>query len=243
MATGKPKNQEVPVNQQQERGSGGSLERRPQSYGSLGRSGGGGRYAMSPFSFVRRMMEDMDRMFEGFGGGMLPSDLFEESPLELGQMSWPQIEMMERDGNLIVRADLPGLDKKDIRVNLEDDSIVIEGERRAEHEDKREGYFHSERSYGSFQRRIPLPRGVDVSSCDAHFENGVLEVKLKLPKSTGRSVEIRGGGGGAQALSGQPGQAGQTGPAGGQTNVNQPVNQPMNQPGTRSNQNGPSASR
>jgi HSP20 family protein len=192
---------------------------------------------MTPFSFVRRMMDDMDRLFEGFGSGMIGSDLFEEAPLEtpteLGQMGWtPQIEMVERDGKLFVRADLPGLDKKDIRVNLEDDAIVIEGERRTASEDKREGYLHSERSYGSFQRRIPLPRGVEPSSCDATFENGVLEVKLELPKSVGRSVEIRGG---------APAEAAQTGQVASGTQP--PLNQTMNQPATRSNQNGPAASR
>jgi HSP20 family protein len=108
--------------------------------------------------------------------------------------------VFERGGSLVVRADLPGLDRNDVRVRVDDDSITIEGERRAEHEEKREGYYHSERSYGSFARTVPLPRGADRSTCEAVFENGVLEVTMKLPQATTRHVQIRGGTTQAQPL-------------------------------------------
>jgi HSP20 family protein len=152
---------------------------------------------ITPFSFVRRMMEDMDRMF---GGSFGVSSLFDDMPMRsslgpLGDATWaPQIEVLEHDGNLLVRADLPGLDRDDVRVSVDDHILTIEGERQDKREEKREGYFHSERAYGSFQRRIALPRGADASSCDASFENGVLEVRMKLPQPSSRRVEIRGTG-------------------------------------------------
>jgi HSP20 family protein len=158
------------------------------------------RSDMTPFSFMRRMMDDIDQLF-----GFDTSSEFGLTPL--ANTGWaPQVEVFEKDGNLVVRADLPGLDRNDVKVNVDDGALTIEGERKTEHEEKREGYFHSERSYGSFARRVPLPRGVDASACDATFENGVLEVTLKLPKQTSRNVQIRGGtqGAGAQGAQQQP---------------------------------------
>lgn len=170
------------------------MERRGQQSGTLARSGG---YGGSPFSMMRRMMEDMDRLFEDFGFGGMARAL---SPFGFGggggamEAFNPDVEVFEREGKLVVRADLPGLKREDIRVHVDEDGLLLEGERKSEHEEKREGYYHSERSYGSFQRRIPLPRGVDPQACDASFENGVLEVKVDLPKENRRRIEVRGGG-------------------------------------------------
>jgi HSP20 family protein len=165
--------------------------------------GYGGRYASaaSPFALVRRMMEDMDRLFfGGFGDLTGPSgfegELYRRAPEALATTRiWsPQVEVMEKDGELLVRADLPGLNEDDVQVELGDDGLTISGERRSEREEERQGVYHSERNYGSFQRRIALPRGVDPNTCDAKFENGVLEVKMKLPASVSRTVQIRGAG-------------------------------------------------
>ena len=120
----------------------------------------------SPFAMMRRMMEDMDSWF---GTGRTSST----------RGFTPALEVCEKDGKLLVRADLPGLKREDVRVHVDEDGLCIEGERKTEHEETRGGYFHSERSYGSFQRRIPLPRGADVSTCDASFDDGVLEVKSR----------------------------------------------------------------
>lgn len=177
---------------QRSTGQGESLQRRGSPQGMAGYGGGWN----TPFRMMRRMMEDMDRMFEnfGFGGGMsglmTPFDEDLMSPQTLGGWN-PQVEVFERDGNLVVRADLPGIEQEDVHVNVEDDALVIAGERKSEHESRERGVFHSERSYGSFQRRIALPRGVDVNTCDASFDNGVLEVKVKLPKETKRSIDIK----------------------------------------------------
>jgi HSP20 family protein len=157
----------------------------------------------SPFSFMRRFSEEMDRLFDdfGFGSGLLSPSFergFSSSALgEFGQGLWsPQIETFEREGQLVIRADLPGLTKDDVNVEMTDNAITISGERRNENEEKREGYYRSERSYGSFYRQIPLPEGVNADDANATFRNGVLEITMKAPQlqSRSRKLEITEGG-------------------------------------------------
>jgi HSP20 family protein len=156
----------------------------------------------SPFSFMRRFSEEMDRIFgdfgygrsrpsfwsSGFGGGLTPRS-------EFGGAIWsPQIEMFERDNQLVVRADLPGLKKDDIKLEVADNCLSVEGERRYEQEEKQENRYHSERSYGRFYRCIELPKGIDPGSVKATFHDGVLEVTMPKPSSEsfgGRRIEIQ----------------------------------------------------
>jgi HSP20 family protein len=111
-----------------------------------------------------------------------------------GSALWsPQIESFQRGDQFVVRADLPGLKKEDVHIELTDNSLAIEGERREEREEDREGYYRSERSYGSFYRVIPLPEGAITETAKAHFDNGVLEIVLQAPPrevSRKRRVEI-----------------------------------------------------
>lgn len=164
------------------------MERRNNKAMQLGRQS----RELSPFTTVRRMMEDMDRVFGGWGGDFGLSALDDE-PAELDAWN-PQVEIFQRGENLVIRADLPGLESKDVNVEVDDRAITIKGERKTEHEENKtqEGYFHSERSYGSFERRIPLPPGIDRSACEAQFQNGVLEVTLKLPKTAPQRIHVRG---------------------------------------------------
>lgn len=114
------------------------------------------------------------------------------SERESGMWS-PQIETFQRGNEFIVRADLPGLSKDDVKVDLTEDSITLQGERREEHEEDREGYYRSERTYGSFYRVVPLPEGAIADSAKAQFNNGVLEIVLQAPPkevSRGRRLEI-----------------------------------------------------
>jgi len=142
----------------------------------------GSRLAATPFAFMKRFGEEMDRLFEDFGFG---PGLITTAGREFGPGMWaPQVEMFERDGNLVVRADLPGLTKDDVNVEVNDDGLTIEGERSAEKEEKGEGFYRSERSYGKFYRRLPLPDGVNVSDANATFNNGVLEITMPAPKQT-----------------------------------------------------------
>ena len=151
---------------------------------------------VSPFSIMRRFSEEMDRLFGDFGfEGSLASGFGREfgrlADLE-GSMWSPQVEAFERNGKLIVRADLPGLTKDDINVDITNDAIKIRGERRQEKEENEEGYYRSERSYGSFYREIPLPSGVHSEAANASFRDGVLEITMPAPaRQTGsRRIEI-----------------------------------------------------
>lgn len=151
----------------------------------------------SPFSFMRRFSEEMDRLFDdfGFGGSLISPRGFGR---EFENAMWsPQTEIFERGNELVVRADLPGMTKDDINVDIEDDQIIIRGERRDERQTTEEGFYHSERSYGSFYRSIPLPQGIDAEKANAAFNNGVLEITVPKPeqKTRGRRIEIGEGGG------------------------------------------------
>lgn len=174
---------------------GSSMQRYGSGYGGgrrdLSRRGDYGMsYGGSPFGMIRRMMDEMDRAFDdfflshrGYGGG-------QGQGLSLGN-AWPQVEMREKNGRLVVCADLPGMRKEDVHVELNNDQLILQGERRQESE--QQGY--SERSYGSFYRVIPLPEGIDASQAQAHFQNGVLEVSLPAPRqSQGKKIDIQEGG-------------------------------------------------
>ena len=148
----------------------------------------------SPFGFMRRFSEEMDRLFQDFGFGHGLPEVSSERELRMfgGSSGWsPQIEVFERKGELCVRADLPGMTKDDIDVDIAENALVICGERRDEREEEEEGYYHSERSYGSFYRTIPLPEGVDPENTEASFRDGVLEITIPVPEPAGRRrVEI-----------------------------------------------------
>ena len=153
----------------------------------------------SPFAFMRRFNDEMDRLFQnfGFGRGFPESSFGREMGLfgEGGPSIWsPQVEVFERGGELCVRADLPGMTKDDVEVDIADNALVIRGERRSEREEEEEGegFYRSERSYGSFYRTIPLPEGVDAKNAEATFRNGVLEITMPAPERTERRrLEIR----------------------------------------------------
>jgi HSP20 family protein len=156
-------------------------------------------FGASPFSFMRRMMDDLDRLFEEFGfqGGEASMGRREMQRRSAGREAFwaPDVDVLEREGKLVVRADLPGLSKDDVRVEVQDGALVIEGERRQEREVERSGTYRAERIYGAFSRVIPLPEGVDPDTAEAHFENGVLEVSLRMSeeKARGKRIEIQEG--------------------------------------------------
>jgi HSP20 family protein len=153
-----------------------------------------GRLAATPINVMRRFSEEMDRLFEDFGGRGWLTPMLDKAQLPQGPWS-PQVEIFERGNELVLRADLPGLTKDDVNVEVASDGITIEGERRNEHEEKGEGYFRSERSYGKFYRRVPLPEGAKAEDANASFSNGVLEITLTVAKGEERKrhrLEIRG---------------------------------------------------
>jgi len=153
------------------------------------------------FDFFDHMTEEMnsvfDRLFRDAGIARRPGmsrGLFGAANRE-GLWS-PRVEALQKGDRFTVRAELPGLKKDDVQVEMTDDALTIRGERRTEHEDERDGYFRSEREYGQFYRTIPLPEGVIAESAQASFRDGVLEVSMQAAPSEanrGRKLEIRDG--------------------------------------------------
>ena len=95
---------------------------------------------------------------------------------------FPQFDTSRRGDKLVVRADIPGGTKDAIRVEVDNGILTISSEHREQHEEDRDGFFHSERSYGMFYRAIPLPEGIDADQIDASFKDGVLEISFPAPK-------------------------------------------------------------
>jgi HSP20 family protein len=154
--------------------------------------------AASPFRMLERFADEMDRVFDdfGFGRGWLGSRLGLGWPRPLIRRSeeWlPDVEMVQRNHELVIRADLPGLTKDDVKVEITEDAIMIAGERKREHEEEKGGVYRSERCYGSFYRTIALPEGAMTDQAKAVFRDGVLEITMPAPPESvnqGRRLEI-----------------------------------------------------
>jgi HSP20 family protein len=143
----------------------------------------------SPFRALQRMADDMDRMFEDFGlGRRWARPFWREARTEL----WaPDVEVFQKNNELTIRADLPGLKRQDVKVDITDDEICIQGERKHERDEEREGYYRSERGFGSFCRVIPLPEGAITEQAKANFKDGVLEITMPAPPAArGRRLEV-----------------------------------------------------
>lgn len=148
----------------------------------------------SPFGMMRRMFDDLDQMFGGGIIGMSPS--MESMSAGTGWM--PAIELIERGQEMVLIAELPGCKREDINISVKDGILTLQGERRSEHEDKREGMIHSERSYGRFMRSMSLPQDIDDKSIRASFKDGILEIAMPRTGDTGaRQIEIGESAGGA----------------------------------------------
>ena len=94
----------------------------------------------------------------------------------------PAMDVVETDDHFVLKADLPGLTEEDVNIDVDDNVLTVSGERKAQHEDKREGYVRVERSYGSFRRSLTLPEGVDADAVTASFARGVLEISIPKPE-------------------------------------------------------------
>src|SRR5947209_5393967 len=108
----------------------------------------------------------------------------------------PAMDLVETDDDFVLRADLPGLSENDVNIELEDNVLTISGERKAEHEERKEGYYRVERASGQFTRSLTLPEGVDPDAVKASFDRGVLEVRVPKPEQRKpRKVTISADGG------------------------------------------------
>lgn len=167
--------------------------------------------AASPFGLMRRLSEDMDQLFNQFlGSGAVSGRSMMNAPLALSQaVQWmPPIEMFERDGQLVIQAELPGLGVDDVSIEVADGLVTISGERSEQREDDGGRFRRTERLYGRFSRSIALPEGVRAEDVQATFRDGMLELTVPLPQqSQRRTVQIQSESRSPQAGSGNGGTA------------------------------------
>ncbi len=139
-----------------------------------------------PFDEMMSMRESMDRLFE---------DFFSRRPRTSGPLVWqPALEVYETEHEVVVKAELPGIDPKSVGVTVTAEGLTIKGEAKAEHEDKGRNYYRRELRYGAFQRTIALPNEVKSDETKATFKQGILEVKIPKaervrPKTVSVAVE------------------------------------------------------
>jgi HSP20 family protein len=109
-----------------------------------------------------------------------------------GPRRWiPAMDLVETEDALILRADLPGMGEEDIKVEIEDRTLTISGERASEHEERPEGFYRIERAFGHFERTLTLPKGINASEVSAKFDRGVLEVRIPKPEAVKpRRIEV-----------------------------------------------------
>ena len=144
-----------------------------------------------PLSELGTIQTEMNRLF----------NTFFDTPATGGNggavRRWiPSMDLVETEEHFVLRADLPGLSEEDVSIELEDNVLTVSGERKAEHEDKKEGFYRVERSFGQFRRSLTLPDGVDADAIGATFDKGVLEVRIPKPEERKpRRVAIQVGGG------------------------------------------------
>ena len=139
----------------------------------------GNLFNVNPFALMRQFTNDMDELF-----GRMPAETSLTADFR------PAIEVKEEKGKLLVKADLPGVKKEDVKVTVANNVLTVEGERKQEKDEKREGYFRSERSFGRFLRSIPLPEGAKMDQASAQFADGVLEVAVPIPEVKQQRKEI-----------------------------------------------------
>ena len=121
-----------------------------------------------------------------------PVKVTEYAPAYLRAATMPAVDLAETDDEVLVHAELPGLDKKDFNVELDGQRIVLRGEKKASREEKKRNYYYAESSYGSFFRAIPLPCEVDGDRAKATYKGGVLDLRLpKTEKAKARTVHVK----------------------------------------------------
>jgi HSP20 family protein len=121
------------------------------------------------------LQSEFNRLFDSFLGNSGRADL--------RARRWvPAMDLVETDDHLVLKADLPGMTKEDVDIEVKDNVLTVSGERKAEQEDKTDGYYRIERAFGSFSRSLTLPQGIDADAISADFTDGVLEVRIPKPE-------------------------------------------------------------
>lgn len=148
-------------------------------------------HSVTPLEEFDRMME---RMFEGWlPRGWLRPLHFERHLLpELGHEGWlPKVDVIERDDEVVVRAEVPGVEKKDLDISVTENSVTIQGQTRREQKEEKGNYYRCEISRGMFARTVTLPSEVETEKVKAEFKDGVLELTMpKVEKSKRRTIKL-----------------------------------------------------
>ena len=132
--------------------------------------------ALSPFRGFYDMQSEMNRMFDEVFGGLARRG--GQQQVDQPTRWAPVLDVLQEDGDIVVRAELPGVKLEDVDITLHNGVLTISGERKAEEQREGSGYYVRERRYGSFRRSMTLPQGVDESKISARFDGGVLEVRV-----------------------------------------------------------------
>jgi HSP20 family protein len=128
-----------------------------------------------PSSELDSLQSEFNRLFDSFLGSGDRADT--------RARRWvPAMDLVETDDHLVLKADLPGMSKEDVNIEVKDNVLTVSGERKAEHEDKADGYYRIERAFGSFSRSLTLPQGIATDVISADFTDGVLEVRIPKPE-------------------------------------------------------------
>jgi HSP20 family protein len=138
---------------------------------------------------LRRFREEMDQLFDSFFGGTRLG----EWPFPGASGGWiPEIELIEGEKDFVVRAEVPGLDPKDIEVSVTGNHLTLSGEKKEDADERKEGYYHSERRFGSFYRSLELPAGTTPESITAEYDKGVLTLRIaKAEEATAQRIPVR----------------------------------------------------
>jgi HSP20 family protein len=190
MAELEVKNKQSQAKEGERSQSGGQIARRRESdnFPSLFDMSGGELFNMWPSMLLRRISDEMDRM-------MAPGSSARGSESGRGASWWPAMDISHQEGQFKVTADVPGLRPEDIKLEVTDQDLIIRGERKREQTEDKRGFYRSERSYGQFYRRIPLPDGANPDEAKASFTNGELRIDVPVaePKRQHREIKINEG--------------------------------------------------
>ncbi len=139
-----------------------------------------------PTREVDSLQSEVNRLFDTFVGGR---------PANGALRRWvPPMDLVETDDHLVLKADLPGLERDDVNIEVKDGVLTVSGERKSEHEERADGYYRVERAFGGFSRSLSLPEHVDAERINASFDKGVLEVRIPKPEERKpQRVEISAG--------------------------------------------------
>jgi len=137
-------------------------------------------FGMNPFTMMREFTEEMDRMF---------GDIAPAAPAAIEAWT-PTIDVQRSNGDLVVTAELPGLKKEEVKVEMTEDALILEGERKREYKEDHEGYHRYERSYGKFYRAIPLPEGIKADQAKAELNDGVLKISVPVAEAKKAARQI-----------------------------------------------------